>query len=195
MPTGYTADVADGKITDFNQYALQCARAFGARVTLRDEPLSAEIPEFKVSDYHLKSLKKKKQRLAEFMAMNQEQRQKLYEQQCEESKKLAEERIKEKNQTRERYEAMLAKAKAFKSPSPEYDNFAKFMIEQLENSIQWDCNLDYCKHETPTYKDWEEDYISDLESSINYHEESYKKELESVERRNKWVRELKKALQ
>lgn len=45
MPTGYTASVADGTTTTLRAFALQCARAFGATVTMRDDPMSAEIPE------------------------------------------------------------------------------------------------------------------------------------------------------
>lgn len=40
MPTGYTAGVADGKVTDFRTFALQCARQFGACIMQRDEATS-----------------------------------------------------------------------------------------------------------------------------------------------------------
>jgi len=49
MPTGYTCQVQDGMITEFKEFALLCARNFGACITLRDEPLSPDIPEFEVS--------------------------------------------------------------------------------------------------------------------------------------------------
>ena len=42
MPTGYTAGIADGTITNFEQYALRCIRAFGATMHLRDESLEHE---------------------------------------------------------------------------------------------------------------------------------------------------------
>lgn len=45
MPTGYTAAVCDGKITEFPAFALQCARAFGALITMRDDAMNAPIPE------------------------------------------------------------------------------------------------------------------------------------------------------
>lgn len=45
MPTGYTADVQSGKVTDFAEYAMNCARAFGALVLMRDDPSDADIPE------------------------------------------------------------------------------------------------------------------------------------------------------
>lgn len=66
MPTGYTADVADGKITDFVEYALQCARAFGACIMLRDEPISSEIPEFQPSDYNANALAEAEKTLSRF---------------------------------------------------------------------------------------------------------------------------------
>ena len=79
MPTGYTADVADGKITEFTEYALQCARAFGACIMLRDDPVSSEIPEFEPSDYSAKELAEAEKDLSQFLAMNESQRRELHE--------------------------------------------------------------------------------------------------------------------
>lgn len=45
MPTGYTSGVAVGKVTDFREFALQCARAFGACISLSDESSDTPIPE------------------------------------------------------------------------------------------------------------------------------------------------------
>lgn len=45
MPTGYTAAVEDGTITEFDDFAWQCARAFGALIMMRDDPMSAPIPQ------------------------------------------------------------------------------------------------------------------------------------------------------
>src|SRR6185437_5714856 len=43
MPTGYTYPVTDGKITQFNDFAMSCARAFGALISMRDDPRDAPI--------------------------------------------------------------------------------------------------------------------------------------------------------
>lgn len=57
MPTGYTWDIKD-EIT-FEQFIMNCARAFGALVEMRDEPRDKKIPdELKPSDYHNKELSK-----------------------------------------------------------------------------------------------------------------------------------------
>jgi len=57
MPTGYTYPVVEGKITEFSDFALSCARAFGALITMRDDPHDTPIPEtFEPSDYNAKKL-------------------------------------------------------------------------------------------------------------------------------------------
>lgn len=56
MPTGYTADLME-KGMEFKPFVLQCARAFGALITMRDDSLDAPIPEkFEPDDYHIKKL-------------------------------------------------------------------------------------------------------------------------------------------
>ena len=64
MPTGYTHPVQEGKITELRDFALNCARAFGACVTMRDDPSDTPIPgKFEPSDYHIKALKEAKEDL------------------------------------------------------------------------------------------------------------------------------------
>ena len=43
MPTGYTAAVQDGSITTLRDYALQCARGFGAFLHMHDEPFDTPL--------------------------------------------------------------------------------------------------------------------------------------------------------
>ena len=43
--TGYTAGIFDGRIQTFEQFALVCARAFGWLSSMREESLSAPLPE------------------------------------------------------------------------------------------------------------------------------------------------------
>ncbi len=196
MPTGYTADVANGKITDFTEYALQCARNFGACIMLRDEPLSGEIPEFEPSDYYDRSLVEAQVELAEFLAMSELQRRKLHADEHAKNVETADRGIAEKQAERDRYEAMLEKAKAFKSPSREHDNYTKFLVEQLESSIDFDCNTKYyddLKKPVP-FESWQSKKNEDLRKSVAYHQRALREEIERVEGRNKWVHQLKEAL-
>lgn len=58
MPTGYTNRIQNGEITEFKDFALACARAFGALISMRDDaldaPMPAEIlPDTKYHDDHI----------------------------------------------------------------------------------------------------------------------------------------------
>lgn len=72
MATGYTCDVSDGKITTLRDFALRCARAFGALITMRDEPFDAPIPEkFEPhTDYHDKAIREAREQLEKLSAMS-----------------------------------------------------------------------------------------------------------------------------
>lgn len=73
MPTGYTAGVMDGTITEFKDYALQCARNFGALITLRDDPLSPDLPVLEVGDYYEQHVKDAERELKRLSKMSSDQ--------------------------------------------------------------------------------------------------------------------------
>lgn len=196
MPTGYTAGVGDGTITDFTEYALQCARNFGACITLRDEPLGSEIPEFEASDYNATKLAEAEKALAEFLAMPEPERRKMHAAENAKNIEAAERGLAEKKVQRERYESMLAQAKAFRAPSPDHHEYAKFLVSQLEGSIDWDCDTSYyekLKRPVP-YSEWKSKKVKDLTRDIEYHTKGHREELERTASRNNWVRQLREAL-
>lgn len=196
MPTGYTDGVGKGEVTEFRDYAMLCARAFGACILLRDEPLSSEIPDFEPSDYHVKALAEAEKSLEEFLAMNEAQRRQIHASEHAENVATADKRIAEIEEQRWRYEAMLAKAKAFDSPSPEHDNYAKFLVTQLTESISFDCGTSYYEElkQPVEFEKWHTEKIKKLRWDVEYHRKGHREEVERTESRNKWVRQLKDAL-
>ena len=197
MPTGYTEGVSKGEITDFKVYALRCARAFGACIMLRDEPVTDEIPEFEPSDYHQKRLEEAQTSLAEFNAMTVDDKVAMFERESIERIKAAREGIARKQEQLSRYNAMLGKAKAFKAPTPDHAEYAKFLVSQLEESIRFDGGGDYYEkqlEETQTFDDWCVSKKRSLLHDIKYHEKGMKEEIERTEKRNKWVQDLKASL-
>lgn len=189
MPTGYTAGVADGTITDFTEYALTCARAFGACI-MRD------IPEFQPSDYHEKRLAESESQLSTFLAMSESDRREMHASEHTAKVADAERNVAERKQQLERYEAMLAKAKSFECPSPEHKEYAKFLVSQLEESIRFDCDTSYYADliHPITFEEWKYETMKRLAHSIDYHRKSHREEVERTESRNRWVRQLKEAL-
>lgn len=195
MPTGYTAAIADG--ISFKEYAMSCARAFGALVTMRDEPADAEIPEeFKPSTYHLEKWQEAKEnlRILENMTMVEAgmEARKAYRNAEEHRLKLLEE-IKD---LRIKYENMLAECKKYVAPTPDHVGLRYFMIAQIEESIMFDCSTSY--YDKPTVllsgEEWLSRQIEQAKKDIKYHEEEYEKECKRVSERNAWVKALRESL-
>ena len=143
MPTGYTASVADGEVTEFNEYAMNCARAMGVAIMMRDEPQGPldieKCLDMSSIEHHAKSLAKafERQKLTdeELLAKFEPVRQEEIDRHAKSRKKDA--------LTKKRYEAMLVKVEAWKPPTSEHENMKKFMREQLVDSIGFDCGSSY----------------------------------------------------
>jgi len=99
---------------------------------------------------------------------------------------------KEKQLKKDRLEKMLQSAKEWQPPSAEHEGLKKFMIEQLEETIEYDCkmrpvpeidyDLDWVK--LKYYK------IESLERDVEYYKNKYQERVTHVDKANKWITEL-----
>lgn len=195
MPTGYTAKVEDGTVTELRDYMLICARAFGALIMMRDEPDDAPIPEkFEPStryyDEQIATLTKEISRLSamtadeamtESLAANNEARRRHREYEAADQLRL------------DRHLAMAEKVKAWEPPSPEHVEYKAFMLQQLEVSSQWLGT----KRELPPMsigEAWREERLADLTDNLARATKSRAEEIERTALRQKWVDDLRAAL-
>jgi hypothetical protein len=193
MPTGYTAAIADG-IT-FREFALTCARQFGACVTLRDEPMGGEhIPEkFEESDYSKKAMAAAILRVAELEAMSEGE---IEAAAAAHNAKAEAEFYRRKQQNDDllaKYKAMLAEVEAWAPPTKDHVGMKDFMRQQIAESIKFDCY----KIERPipvAPLRWHSDAISAARNSVNYYTEEVRKERERVAGRNGWIAALRESL-
>lgn len=198
MPTGYTAPVQSGEITEFRDFAMNCARAFGALILMRDDPQNAKIPEsFEPSDYHEKSIETAKSELAELESMTiEELDQKAlseYRKRCKDDKEAR----RKKSEHRERYERMLEMVRSYTPPTPDHVEFKSFMEKQLIESIDFDCGTSYYDKNPPVLLSGIEYKVqrkTDLERSISHHEEEHQEEIERTNSRNEWIKSLRQSL-
>lgn len=197
MPTGYTADVQSGKVTEFKDFAMQCARAFGALIEMRDEPSNAEIPdEFKPSDYHKKALKNAVIELSRLKSLTKEGA--SVERDVEEAKRIERRtsREDERVEQKRRYQEMLHKVNTWSPPSGEHVEMKNFMQDQLLKSIDFDCSpSSYDESPIPDAAEWLSDAIKEAENSVKYHKEQYDKEIDRTNKRNEWIRLLRGSLE
>jgi len=196
MATGYTAGVADGTVTTFREYALTCARSFGATITLRDEPLSADIPEFKVGNYAVERVERARADLQALLAMTPEQMDAAAESEYQGELRRRQESLERKAELRRRYESMLRKAEQFVPPTAEHAEYARFLVSQIEESIKWDCT-DSLPTNRPARLSWQKWFArrsTELDLEVQRSEKALREEVDRVRERNEWVRQLREAI-
>ena len=137
MPTGYTAEIKKG--VDFKEFALHCARAFGACYESRDKASKGEIPMIEISKYHAERLGDAKERLDEFKMFTKGDYTKLANSKFNSELIKYEEHAKEKSALEDNYNEMLVKITEWKPPSENHNGLKNFMIEQVKSSIEHDC--------------------------------------------------------
>lgn len=195
MPTGYTADVGDGKVTDFRTFALQCARNFGATIMQRDDPAS-ELPKLREeSDYYAKRVAEAEARIAQLAKMTPEEA--TLAAQADSEKRLAEhERYAEnRRQTRVRYEAMMEKVRAWQPPTPGHESMKKFMLSQLTESIEFDC-AGYAPYPHPIHTEaWLQQEREKAHHDLEYAIKSRGEEQVRCANANAWIRALYASLE
>lgn len=195
MPTGYTAAVVDGTITDLRTFALQCARGMGALVMMRDSPWDAPIPErFEPSDYHAKKLDEARAELQAIYNLTNAQAEDAAKAEFEEDVATMKSWFANKAVQRERYLQMIAKVEAWER-APE--GLKEFMLEQLRSGLDFDSpqNPKYWKAPVRQTGDgWRVAKIDKLQESIAYHTTELAKEVARTEGRNAWVAQLRLSL-
>lgn len=194
MPTGYTSEIQDGKITKFRDFAMLCARAFGACVLLRDEQLSPDIPEFTIGEYYVTSVETQRKELGQLQAMTPEQVAAAHAEFYAADDKWRTDSNAKKEQARAAYQKMLDEAKAFKPATSEHVKHREFMIEQLTESIAWDCGKPYVLLEREPVDVWHAKQIADKAKYLARSIESLEEEKQRVSSRNKWVKDLRESL-
>jgi hypothetical protein len=194
MPTGYTADIAKG-IT-FEQYALACARAFGALILMRDDPSDAPIPErFEPSDYSVKALAEAKAELTHLDAMSVTETAAAADAEYAAETERCSQRRAEYTELRNKYNAMLAQVVQWEPPTPDHVKYKEFMVEQIRSSIDGDCNEKYITEPALlTGQQWLMRKITEARRSVAYHEKSHAEEIERTDNRNAWIKALRDSL-
>ena len=194
MPTSYTNKVEDGTITSFKDFALICARAMGALILMRDDPLDAPIPdEFKPRlDYYNDCLKKSQKRLEIITKINKKELQKMINAEYKQNLKEWKETEINRESSNHRYDAMKAKVLKWVPPTEEHFAFQQFMIQQLEISKNVYQNLKPKKLDTNI---WLESEIIRLKRDINYCIQRRDEEIVRTNNRNIWIKQLRDSLE
>ena len=199
MPTGYTEPVANGEITEFRDFALRCARAFGALIEFRDDAPDAEINVEKIGkqdiEYYERALAHEQERLTQAEAMTYEEAETLAAVAYEDRRLTEEEQRNHDRVEWERYSAMTEKVKAWEPPTPDHQGIKDFMLDQLSISSRF---LDPAENEPTqqnpitrmTAAEYRADKIQLHRRVVEYHQEKLESARRAAEERRKWVSDL-----
>jgi hypothetical protein len=192
MATGYTYGVVEGEITEFKDFLLQCARAFGYCINQRDDDLRDPPKLITVNDYCREDVIEAEEKLKEALKESLDDfiiREKI---QLKKQYDYCVEYEKEKQRKKDRLEKMLQSSKDWNPPSAEHDGLKKFMIEQLEETIEYDYKMPPIP-EIDYDLDWaklKEEEIDGLKRDVEYYKNKYREHVAFVNKTNKWITDL-----
>lgn len=203
MPTGYTARIIDGKISNFQQFAKLCMRNFGATIHMRDESLDAEYTPRTPGTYYQDQIDKFNLELSIIKNMTAEEIISKKVKSLTESQEYHLNAINIANENRKILSALLEDARNFSPPTENHHGIKAFMIEQLESTIDFDCKTEYHEEKLREIKSQLENLDSETtikelseaaEKSLAYHKQSLKEEEDRCKESNDWVSEFLKAI-
>lgn len=190
MPTGYTSIISEKDIS-LKEFALRCARAFGACSEQRDDDIN-DPPKPRVYDpnnYYEKVVKGGKPDLT-FSTFVEEGQKEISQ---------YEQMIGERRTLKQKYEKLLREVCLWTPPSTEHEALKSFMIEQLRVSIRSDCDTSFCENEVKKlrsikYSDWKRKALKNYKNTLERAKIEIAKAKKSVKKTNKWLEDLNKSL-
>ena len=181
----------------FDEFVLQCARAFGALIMMRDDAMDTPIPEaFEASNYNKTRLEDAKKELARLQAMTPEMRLDFGKARKADAIASSEKNLAQQAEQNARLDAMAEKVKAWQPPTSDHAELKNFMLDQIrisrDSGDYWLELLTKDKAADPM-----EVYNAALKAAqeaIPYHTKEHQKEVERMNARTEWVRQLRKSL-
>lgn len=187
MPTGYTAIFSDRDVS-FREYALRCARAFGACILRHDDDMSEPPKHRVVLACYQNNVDRDTRELDRFLLLTPEQQLAEMEAKADQERYYRIKAHSELSELKVRLEKVLAQVKAWEPPTVEHENYKTFMVEQITKTLARDCDLerDYLDPEkvvvvTP------EDHLSELKSRVDRSIKSRDEERARCEGANAWI--------
>ena len=196
MPTGYTAGVESGEMTEFRDYLLTCARAFGALIDLRDQPLSADLPEKLEphTKYYDEQIPVLEARIAEIRALTPDQALTVSLAANDEIR-ASRRKYEADDQIRlDRYAAMRSQVEAWEPPTPEHVGLKEFMLQQIDTCTEFIGTVLPPLPDAQIGEVWREERLADLTEQLERMHERRRAEIQRTAERNEWIAQLRASI-
>lgn len=195
MPSGYTEGILSGTINDLNDFIWMCARGFGAFITQKDNIDEPPILKEKPNPYYKNKIKQLLNEQQKYNEYTDDDWQNEYLKYIEDQLKDIDDNIKEKIESKEKYENILNQVKEWIPPNENFHKLKSFMINQIEESIDFDCNTSFWqerKNKISNLKleQYKRNVLNDINESLISNKEYYDEEVQRVKERNQWKQQL-----
>lgn len=195
MPSGYTEGILSGTINDLNDFIWMCARGFGAFITQKDNIDEPPILKEKPNPYYKNKIKQLLNEQQKYNEYTDDDWQNEYLKYIEDQLKDIDDNIKEKIESKEKYENILNQVKEWIPPNENFHKLKSFMINQIEESIDFDCNTSFWqerKNKISNLKleQYKRNVLNDINESLILNKEYYDEEVQRVKERNQWKQQL-----
>lgn len=193
MATGYTTGIGEGKIKNFKDFALTCARAFGACIMQKEDSFLEPPKLEEVKDFYPFMIEEVERQIQVLKDTSDQDLIAKYIEEKDKSYKENVASIQEKNKLREKYEKILNDAKNW-DVDGDFQGLKNFMIQQLTDSIEWDCSTKYNDESITEYfsstaitaDEIRAEKMDRLERDLVRYNEKYAEDVKDVNVRNEW---------
>lgn len=176
---------------------MACARAFGACVMLRDEPLSTPIPEkFEPSDYNVKALARAKDELRVLEAMDEDAKIAFGQAVIASSIDNAKQAMAKDAAENAKFEEIEKDVLVWVPPSEDHIPLKAFMLNQIaisKHTHEYHQEAIASLNKKSPLTAWQESYKASVRS-VDYHVLEQRKENDRAKIRTKWVQQLRDSL-
>lgn len=189
MPTGYTADVIDKNIS-FRQFALNCTRAFGATILLRDEPMDKTFTEVPKQTYHEGRVAESIKEFNRFTALDYSDQLAWARTEIGKRKTSAQKYVEDARLETQRLTSMIDQVRSWTAPTDEHVRYKEFMLEQLTMSLStggW-AEENMASAEKLVAADLVREHVGHLGRDIQYHTKGQKDDEERNAKSNAWLK-------
>ena len=194
MPTGYTVNIEKG--ISFKEFALDCARAFGALISMREESRDKPIPKELKADtkHHDDAIVVAEAEIARLNGMSLAEAENCAASDYQDALQRWSKSVADTEELRKKYFAMREQVVAWEPPSKDHDGLKQFMLQQIDCcKFEYTVNDEYAPKKM-SGKEWRTAHLEWATRDLQYHSEQRVKAIILATDRTEWINLLRESL-
>lgn len=192
MTTSFTDRILND--VSFKEFVKACSTITGIYANMKDNSIAKKMmkKEFYPENHFLEELAEAKEELKELENMTIEEAEKIATKEYEESINAYYNELEEARKNMEKYKNMLEKVHNWQPPTKDHVTLKNFMIDQIEDSIKYDCDEEWTlkridKLKKLSGKEYLDMMINMKKEDIKRYAKRYMDSIKNAEYKNRWI--------